>query len=81
MAISHQILDGCIEQGEQLNFKVPIRGTSALSPTLKNVFNKFSVKYLAQFVLTTQEEREEKEEEQKPEKFTLSEPIELFLWR
>jgi hypothetical protein len=45
VAISHQILDGCIEQGEELAFKVPIRGSPALSPTLKNVFNKFSVKF------------------------------------
>ena len=42
-----QIMDGCCDEGDTIDFRMPLRGaaTQYLCPTAKNVQNKFTVKF------------------------------------
>jgi len=48
----HQIIDGCCEPGDFVHFRIPLRGALArfITPTCKNVFNKFSVRFFIRVV-------------------------------
>lgn len=43
--IRYEIADGCPQQDDKIAFTIPIKGIEHITPTLKNVFNKFSVRY------------------------------------
>lgn len=49
----HQIMDGCCEKGDSIDFRIPLRGAHSkfLTPTVKNVFNKFSVRFFLRVVV------------------------------
>ena len=44
-------MDGCPVAREAIPFKLPLRGIKDLTPTLKNVMNKFSVRYYIKCVV------------------------------
>lgn len=48
-----QIMDGCCDEGDTIDFRIPLRGASCrfLCPTVKNVYNKYSVRFFIRFVL------------------------------
>ena len=48
-----QVMDGCCDEGDTIDFRLPLRGASCqyLCPTIKNVYNKFSVRFFIRFVL------------------------------
>ena len=69
-----QVIDGCCEMGETIDFRLPLRGAASklLTPTVKNVQNKFSVRFFVRIVLQTtalyrvqtdKKQRDEEEEE------------------
>jgi hypothetical protein len=41
----YEIADGCPMKDDKIAFSIPMKGLEHLTPTLKNIFNKFSVKY------------------------------------
>ena len=45
-------MDGCCDEGDTIDFRIPLRGASCkfLCPTVKNVYNKFSVRFFVRFV-------------------------------
>lgn len=47
-----QIMDGCCDEGDTIDFRLPLRGACCryLGPTVKNVYNKFSVRYFIRLV-------------------------------
>lgn len=47
-----QVMDGCCDEGDTIDFRLPLRGACCryLGPTVKNVYNKFSVRYFIRFV-------------------------------
>ena len=47
-----QIMDGCCDEGDTIDFRLPLRGACCryIGPTVKNVYNKFSVRYFIRFV-------------------------------
>jgi hypothetical protein len=45
-------VDGCPPNNEIIPFSLPLRGIPNLTPTLKNVYNKFSVKYYIKCMVT-----------------------------
>ena len=47
-----ELIDGCPIAREMVPFRFPLRGIPDLTPTLKNVMNKFSVRYYIKCVLT-----------------------------
>ena len=47
--IRYEIADGCPLNDDKLSFTLPLKGIEFATPTLKNVFNKFSVKYYLSF--------------------------------
>ena len=49
----YQIMDGCCDEGDTINFRLPLRGASCklLCPSVKNVYNKFSVRFFIRLVL------------------------------
>ena len=49
----HQIMDGCCDKGDSVDFRIPLRGAHSkfLTPTVKNVFNKFSVRFFLRVVV------------------------------
>ena len=49
----YQIMDGCCDEGDTIDFRLPLRGASSqyLCPSIKNVYNKFSVRWFIRFVL------------------------------
>ena len=53
---------------ERINFTIPLRGLEHLSPTVKNVLNKFSVKYFIKLGILCNEE-------------SWSKPIEIILYK
>mgnify|MGYP001599597264 CR=1 FL=1 len=59
----YEIVDGCSAPGDNVHFRFPLRGLCLLTPTLKNVFNKFSVRYYVRCIVYLVEE----EEKAKPE--------------
>ena len=92
----HQMLDGCCEVGDQIDFRIPLKGlhTKYLTPTARNVFNKFSVRWFIRFVIKIAPEAKadetkkpddsesEEKEEQPPEDVEIdSNFIEIVLWR
>jgi hypothetical protein len=48
----YEIVDSCPAKDDIVPFRIPLRGLPNLTPTLKNVFNKFSVRYYLKCVLT-----------------------------
>ncbi len=44
-------MDGCCDEGDTIDFRLPLRGASSrfLGPTVKNVYNKFSVRFFIRF--------------------------------
>jgi len=95
----HQIIDGCCSEGDFVNFRVPLRGVHAryLTPTAKNVFNKFSVRFFVRLSIhitpkpraqkprhdSDSENGEEKSEETEKEEDEIinSNFLEVVLWR
>jgi len=57
-----EIIDGCPSREDTIPFRIPLKGIKHVSPTLKNVFNKFSVKYFIKFLIAIREEEENKSE-------------------
>ena len=47
--LRYEIADGCPLADDKIAFSVPIKSIENLSPTLKDIFNKFSVKYFVSF--------------------------------
>ena len=45
-------MDGCCDEGDTVDFRLPLRGACAryLTPSVKNVYNKFSVRFFLRFV-------------------------------
>jgi vacuolar protein sorting-associated protein 26 len=54
-----EIIDGCPEKDDNIEFRIPLKGVLNISPTLKNVFNKFSVKYFLKLVVALKEDEPE----------------------
>ncbi len=50
-------MDGAPVRGESIPIRLFLNGFEALSPTYKNVNNKFSVKYYLNLVLVDEEDR------------------------
>ena len=50
-----QVVDGCQEEGDTVDFRLPLRAASSghITPTVKNVCNKFSMRYFVRIVLKT----------------------------
>ena len=50
----YQIIDGCCEEGDIIDYRLPLRGASGqyLTPTAKNVYNKFSVRFFIRVVMS-----------------------------
>ena len=48
-----QIMDGCCEEGDTIDFRLPLRAACSryLCPTVKNVYNKFSVRFFVRVVI------------------------------
>lgn len=78
----HQILDGCPELGYSVEYRIPLRGLHMkyLTPTAKNVFNKFSVRFFLRFVVRLNSETIETTECCEPEEID-SNFIEVVFWR
>jgi hypothetical protein len=79
----HEIVDSCPVKDDIIAFRIPLRGLPNLTPTLKNIFNKFSVRYYLKCVLTEiREEHDPKSQliEAKEHQVTSS-LYELNLWR
>jgi vacuolar protein sorting-associated protein 26 len=55
---SYEIIDGCPAAGDNIYFRFPLRGVMNLTPTLKNIFNKFSVRYYLKLMVLTEEKEE-----------------------
>lgn len=49
---SFEVVDGCPPNNETIPFSINLRGIPNITPSLKNVFNKFSVKYYIKCVLS-----------------------------
>ena len=51
----YEIVDGCCEEGDIVDFRIPLRGACCkyVTPSVKNVFNKFSVRFFVRIVLQT----------------------------
>ncbi len=60
---SLEIVDGCGERGDVIKWRMSVRGTAGLGPTLKNVENRFNVKYSLRLVVREYEGTEMKMEE------------------
>ena len=45
-------MDGCCDEGDTIDFRLPLRGACSryLAPTVKNVYNKFSVRFFIRFI-------------------------------
>ena len=56
-----EVIDGCPSKEDRINFRIPLKGIKNISPTLKNVFNKFSVRYYLKVVVQMKEDTAEKE--------------------
>ena len=48
-----QVMDGCCDEGDTIDFRMALRGAASqyLCPTVKNVYNKFSVRFFVRLVL------------------------------
>eukprot|EP00347_Sterkiella_histriomuscorum_P012726 403367452 len=46
-----EAVDGCPPNNETIAFTIPLRGIPKITPTLKNVYNKFSAKYYIKCVI------------------------------
>ena len=46
-------MDGCCDEGDIIDFRLPLRGAQCkfLCPSVRNVYNKFSVRFFIRFVL------------------------------
>ncbi len=46
-------MDGCCDEGDTIDFRMPLRAASCrfLCPTVKNVYNKFSVRFFLRLVI------------------------------
>lgn len=46
-------MDGCCDEGDTIDFRLPLRGAQSkfLCPSVRNVYNKFSVRFFIRFVL------------------------------
>ena len=55
-------MDGCCEKGDFIDFRLPLRGACSqyLTPTVKNVFNKFTVRFYIRIVIKLTTTRKEK---------------------
>jgi hypothetical protein len=47
-----QVMDGCCAEGDTIDFRLPLRGACCryLTPTVKNIYNKFSVRFFIRIV-------------------------------
>ena len=47
------MVDGCCEEGDIIDFRLPLRAACGkyLTPTAKNIYNKFSVRFFLKIVL------------------------------
>ena len=50
----YQIMDGCCDEGDTIDFRMSLRGACAqyLCPTVKNIYNKFSVRFFIRVVFS-----------------------------
>lgn len=50
----YQIMDGCCDEGDTIDFRMALRGACAqyLCPTVKNIYNKFSVRFFIRVVFS-----------------------------
>ena len=49
---SFEVVDGCPPNNEVIPFTIHLRGLPKVTPTLKNVYNKFSAKYYIKCVIS-----------------------------
>lgn len=49
-----QVIDGCCEEDDTVDFRMPLKGACGqyLSPSVRNVYNKFSVRFFLRIVFT-----------------------------
>ena len=79
---NYQIVDGCIEQDDTIDFRIPLRAACGqyLTPTAKNVYNKFSVRFFVKVVMSVANNYlikvEKKKRQQKDDEDQSSEEIE-----
>ena len=55
----YEVIDGCPTSSDIIPFRFPLRGIVNLSPTLKNVMNKFSVRYYIKCIVNEHKSHEE----------------------
>jgi len=82
---SFEVVDNCPSKDDSVSFRLPLRGIPNLAPTLKNVLNKFSVRYYLKLVITEEKEEEEENTAMQTNDLLESEVssslYELNLWR
>lgn len=74
--VRYEIADGCPQAEDKIHFSIPLKGMENVTPTLKNVFNKFSVRY---FIKLGIQECERDDESKVVD--VLSNPYELILYK
>lgn len=52
------MVDGCPPNKEIIPFCIPLRGIVEITPTLKNVLNKFSTKYFIKCIVQEEDAEE-----------------------
>jgi Vacuolar protein sorting-associated protein 26 len=50
--VKYEIADGCPLVNDKIPFTIPLKGIDHITPTLKNVVNKFSVRYFIKLGIT-----------------------------
>jgi hypothetical protein len=50
--VKYEIADGCPVIDDKIPFTIPLKGMDNITPTLKNVINKFSVRYFIKLGMT-----------------------------
>lgn len=51
--VKYEIADGCPVIDDKIPFTIPLKGMEYVTPSLKNVFNKFSVRYFIKMGVAT----------------------------
>ncbi|CDW84778.1 vacuolar protein sorting-associated protein 26-like [Stylonychia lemnae] len=76
--LNYEVVDGCASNKEVIPFSIPLSEIEELTPTLKNVNNKFSVKYYIKCVITELDDEDEDIEKVKTINSSL---YELFFYK
>ena len=77
--VNFEIADHAPPSQDALYFRIPLKNISHISPTMKNVFKKFSVLYFLRCVIVMENDKKEPGEEASLE--VMTPPYELILVR